>query len=96
MNLRIEDIRKSLSSVVTWLSFDENTRFINDERNQITSEHGRGLAQELDVCTIKSRKLFNGLSESLEDTDLWRKRLRTAIDRDKEMKKNRNMNKEVT
>ncbi len=91
--LRIEDIRNALSNIATWLTFDGNTRFLKDERNQITSEHGKGLDKRLAVYTIRCRKLFNEFSESLEDIDVCRKSLRSAIERDKEMKRNRELRK---
>jgi len=90
MNLKIEDIRKCLSSVATWLTFDEDTRFFKDDRNIPSNENGKGLAKQLDIYSVRSRKLFNALSESLEDTATCRKTLRYAIEREKEMKKNKN------
>lgn len=93
MNFRIEDIRKALSTVATWLTFDDNTRFLKEERNIPTSEHAKELAKQLDILSVQSRKLLNNFSESIEYTDMCRKSLRYAIEREKKMGINRNKEK---
>lgn len=93
MNFRIEDIRKALSTVATWLTLDDNTRFLKEERNIPTSEHAKELTKQLEVLNIKSRKLLNTFSESLEYVDMCRKNLRYAIEREKKMGINRNKEK---
>ncbi len=89
MTLRIEDIRKSISSVYAWLTLNEDLSFFKDERNSPNTENSQFLTKQLAIHSLKGRKLLNELSETVEDISIYQKNLRCAIERDKEMKRNR-------
>lgn len=86
MHLTIEDMRKFISSACTWLTIDDDLRFFKDERNQPMTENSKRLTEQLEVCSKKCRTVLFLLSDSIEETSMCRKNLRSAIEKEKEIR----------
>jgi hypothetical protein len=89
MNLRIEDVRKFISGICTWLTVNDDLSFLKDERNQPRTENSEGLTKQLGFYGKKNRVLLNALSNSVEDTEVCKKNLRAAIEKEKETRRNK-------
>lgn len=94
MYLTIEDMRKFISSACTWLTIDDDLRFFKDERNQPMTESSKGLTKQLEVSSKKCRMVLFLLSDSIEETSMYRKNLRSAIEKEKEIRKRNKIEKD--
>jgi hypothetical protein len=93
MNLTIEDVRKSLSSICHWLTTNRTLSFLRDDNNRPTTARGIECSQQLEKCMTRSRWLFNKFSESIEDTEVLQQNSRIAIEKEKIARKQEFFNK---
>lgn len=87
MYLAIENIRKSLCSISTWLTTNDHLRFLKDEKNKPATINSIELARQLPPLSNKCRTFFNQLSNAIEDYEICMRNLRIAIEREKETRK---------
>ena len=87
MNFIIDDIRKFISQIYDWMTTNDDFDFIKISINDCCSDECAHLRYELEIVLRKTRVLLNQFSEAIDEMDVCIRQLKTAIEKEREIRK---------